>query len=312
MSTSRTIPRLFTRYNDRVRRLIINADDFGLTPGVNRAIVESHGHGVVTSATLMANAAAFPTAVSLAGSCPRLSVGCHVVLIDGTPVSPAEKIPTLAERDPSGSSHFRDGLATFAARAFSGKISSQEVEEEATAQIRKLQSSGIAVSHLDTHKHTHMFPASLRPLLSAARACGVPAIRNPFTPVAEFPLALLKSRPNLWKRSLEVRALRSLRSTFRRLVREAGLTTPDGSFGIVATGSLDLPLFEAIVQSIPEGTWELVCHPGYNDSDLTKATTRLLESRSEELKLLTSSAAREALARKGVDLISYRELAANA
>ena len=87
------------------------------------------------------------------------------------------------------------------------------------------------------------------------------------------------------------------------------MLTPDGTVGIVATGAMDASLFESIVNSLPEGTWELVCHPGYNDADLGSIRTRLRESRAQELEILTSPEARKILAHSGVRLISYRELA---
>src|ERR1700688_1671347 len=102
-----------------VRRLIVNADDFGFTAGVNRAIVEAHQHGIVTSTTLMANGRAFEDAVILAKTVPHLSVGCHVVLIDGEPVLDAKRLPSITATHPSGA-RFRDGLKSFAARALVG------------------------------------------------------------------------------------------------------------------------------------------------------------------------------------------------
>jgi hopanoid biosynthesis associated protein HpnK len=289
----------------RVRRLIINADDFGLTQGVNRAIVEAHGHGVVTSTTLMANGPAFEDAIQRAKSTSRLSMGCHVVLVDGLPVLGGRKTPTLSDKR-AHDGRFHESLSSFALRALSGRIDADEIEAEATAQIRKLQAAGIAVSHLDTHKHTHIFPQVLRPLLRAARACGVTAVRNPFGPIH---LSVLAKRPSLWKQYTKVTVLSRLGKTFRRSVTEAGLLSPDGTVGIVATGALDDRLFESIVDSLPEGTWELVCHPGYNDAELGSIRTRLRESRAVELRLLTSPESHELLARSGVQLISYRDLA---
>ena len=288
----------------RVRRLIVNADDFGLTHGVNRAIVEAHGHGVVTSATLMANGPAFEDAIQRAKSTSRLSVGCHVVLVDGLPVLGGGKTPTLSDKK-AHDGRFHESLSSFALRAVSGRLDADEIEAETTAQIRKLQATGVAVSHLDTHKHTHIFPPVLRPLLRAARACGVPAVRNPFGPLH---LSLLAERAGLWKQFSKVAALSCLGRTFRRSVAGAGLLTPDGTVGIVATGALDDRLFESIVDSLPEGTWELVCHPGYNDAELGSIRTRLRDSRAVELRLLTSPETRELLARSGVQLISYRDL----
>jgi predicted glycoside hydrolase/deacetylase ChbG (UPF0249 family) len=165
-----------------VRRLIINADDFGLTSGVNRAIVEAHEGGIVTSATLMANGSAFDEAVSLAQTRPRLGVGCHVVLVDGAPL--VRQTATDSLLDPrtrnGGAPRFREGISKFATLALLGRLAPEEIEAEVGAQIGKLQSSGIAVTHLDSHKHTHMFPQVIKPLLRAAQARGVRAVRNPF------------------------------------------------------------------------------------------------------------------------------------
>lgn len=286
-----------------MRRLIVNADDFGFTSGVNRAIVEAHTRGVVTSSTLMANGSAFAEAAQLAKSVPGLSIGCHVVLIDGEPVLGAPKLPSL-----TNSSRFHDGLKTFAARALAGRMDAGEIAAEAAAQIRKIQSAGIAVSHVDTHKHTHVFPHVLRPLLRAAAECGVRALRNPFGPRLPLRSSELLKRPNLWTRVAEVRVLRLFAGKFREAVGREGFTAPDGTLGIEVTGTLDETLFQVIAQSIPEGTWEFVCHPGYNDADLCKANTRLRESRETELRVLTLPAAREVLEREGIQLISYHNL----
>lgn len=293
-----------------MRRLIINADDFGLTAGVNRAICEAHRTGVVTSATLMANSNAFGEAVRIATDSPCLSVGCHVVLVDGVPILQAAAVPTLVSLRNSNP-HFENSVGKFAARVISGRIDPDQIEAEATAQIQKLQAAGVEVSHFDSHKHTHAFPAVLRALLRAARACGVPALRNPFVPHIPGAIKLLRHRPELWTRYLQVRALRWLESGFRRAVQKAGLVSPSGSFGVVSTGTLDMELFGAILDCIPEGTWEFVCHPGYNDSELARVRTRLRESRVKELRVVTSDAATEALARRGIELISYKDLRAS-
>jgi hopanoid biosynthesis associated protein HpnK len=290
-----------------VRRLIVNADDFGFTAGINRAIVEAHTRGIVTSSTLMANGRAFADAVRLAKTVPRLSIGCHVVLIDGEPVLGAELLPSLTSAH-AGGARFRDDLKSFAARALAGRLDPGQIEIEASAQIRKLQSAGICVSHLDTHKHTHLFPAVLRPLLRAAQACGVPAVRNPFGPRKPLKSSELLTRPSLWTRYAEVKILRTLAGKFRDTAKREGLVTPDGTLGIVVTGALDENLFRSLAAVIPEGMWEFVCHPGYNDEDLRSARTRLRESRETELRVLTMPEARDLLSNQGIDLISYREL----
>ncbi len=291
-----------------MRRLIINADDFGLTAGVNRAIVEAHQHGVVSSATLMANGQAFEDAVGLARSTPRLGVGCHVVLVDGTSLLPPAQVNSLLDNGSSSARApgFREGILKFGALALLGRLAADEIEAEATAQIRKLQASGIAVTHLDSHKHTHLFPRVLRPLLKAARSCGVRAIRNPFERIQGSQLA---ASPSLWKRWAEVGVLRGLAKQFREAVQQAGISTPDGTLAIVATGALNERLLRMMVENLPEGTWELVCHPGYNDADLHGIRTRLRESREQELRILTAQSTRDLLAAHGVEVASFRELA---
>jgi len=300
------------RYTEPVRRLIINADDFGLTAGINRGIVEAQQRGVVTSATLMANAGAFHEAAviarGLAAQNARFSVGCHVVLLDGQPVLPAARVGSLLGPGTGNGSHFRAKLQDFVLAAYLGRLQPDEIEAESTAQIQRLRASGLEPSHIDTHKHAHMFPMVLRPLLRAARAQSVPAVRNPFGQVWPFVLADTAPIYRLWKRSAQLGVLHSFAAKFRRDVEAHGLRTTDGSIGVLVTGFLDSKLFNKVIENIPEGTWEFVCHPGYHDSDLDQVPTRLRQSRALELQVLTSPEARQALQRQGIELISYREL----
>jgi predicted glycoside hydrolase/deacetylase ChbG (UPF0249 family) len=293
-----------------LRRLIINADDFGLTSGVNRAIAESHERGVATSATLMAAGIAMLDASRLAPTLPKLSVGCHVVLVDGSPLLPAVEIPSLAFADVG--STFAPTLGGFVQRALTGRFSATEIEAEASAQFKKLQDSGVTISHFDTHKHTHVFPAVLRPLLRAARKIGIRAVRNPFVPARALAFEDLRRRPALWKRYWQTRALRRFLPAFRELLDEHDMVAPDGCLGVMETGFLDADLFadmiRAVAEVLPEGTWEMACHPGYDDPELGTVRTRLRASRQLELQVLTSAEARFLLDKSGVELISYREL----
>jgi chitin disaccharide deacetylase len=287
-----------------VKRLIVNADDFGLTAGVNRGIIEAHTRGIVTSSTLMACGAAFENAVTLAKQTPSLSVGCHVLLVDASPVLDVQHVSTLTFEH-NGAPKFRDSIVGFACLAVTGRLDEAQIEAEITAQIRKLQSAGIEVSHLDSHKHTHIFPAAFRPMLRAAKNCGIKAIRNPFEP-----LVFASARD--WKRRFQLGILRSFRASFRQSLNEAGMITPDGCIGIVATGGLNFSTFRALIEHLPEGTWEFVSHPGYNDADLARIKTRLHGSREKELEILTSQEIKDLLQREGVELVSYREFAQSA
>jgi hopanoid biosynthesis associated protein HpnK len=285
-----------------VRRLIVNADDFGLTSGVNRAIIEGNRSGIVTSATLMANAKATDAAIDLAKAQSGLKTGCHVVLIDG--VSLAENLPSLTD----GSLRFRASLKQFAMAAVRKQIVAEEIQREVEAQIRKIQSRGITATHLDSHKHTHMFPHVLRPVLRAARACGIRAVRNPFEPLRSLPTGMMLGTPGLWLRSAAVMAFQMFAAEFRRALNEEGMVSTDGTVGIAVTGMLDQQRLLRTLEALPDGTWELVCHPGYSDSDLKAAGTRLTQSREIELSVLMSMDTKKALARRQIELISYADL----
>jgi chitin disaccharide deacetylase len=295
-----------------VRRLIVNADDFGLTGGVNRAIVEGHNAGIVTSATIMANAKAYDEARLLAQATPTLHTGCHVVLIDGQPITAgAESLASGASRNgdfPNGTPRFRSSLKEFARAAVGRKLSGSEIQKEAAAQIGRIQSAGISVSHVDSHKHTHMFPQVLRPVLKAAKSLGVRAVRNPFEPIRAWPIAGMMGAPGMWLRCAGVMSFQMFAREFHKAVREEGLYTTDGTVGIAATGMLNQKTLSAIITALPEGTWELVCHPGYADDDLRAAGTRLLKSREIELEALTSTETKSLLERQNIQLISYAEL----
>ena len=279
-------------------RLIVNADDFGLTAGVNRAILELYQAGVVTSTTLMARAGATQDAIGLALSTPSLGVGCHVVLVDGYPVLPRREISTLIDER---TGRFEPTPGAFLKRLLARRIRFSEIEAEAGAQIELLQSKGLALTHIDTHKHTHIFPAVLRPVLHAARSGGVRAVRNPFEPTWS-----LHATPGaLWLRRAQVSLLRRFEPVFRRAVAEEGFTTTGGALGVLATGTLDSTAVSSILGGIPPGTWELVTHPGYNDSDLARAHTQLLASRQTERSALESWQPIP-----GIELISFADLCA--
>jgi hopanoid biosynthesis associated protein HpnK len=285
-----------------VRRLIINADDFGLTSGVNRAISEAVRCGAITSATIMANGPRFQEAADLAKSVPVLKTGCHVVLVDGQAV--AGHLGSLT--DDAG--RFRSSLKDFAVAAVRKRISAEEIQRETEAQVRRIQAQGIVLTHVDSHKHTHMFPHVLRPILRAARACGIGAVRNPFEPLRSWPGGVIASRPGLWLRSAGVLTFQLFARQFRKAITDEGMLTSDGTVGIAATGKLDQELLSSILKSLPEGTWELVCHPGYADADLHAAGTRLVASRQVELQALTSEETKKTMETRGIELISYADL----
>lgn len=286
-------------------RLIINADDFGLTPGINRAIIELHQAGVVTSATLMATGPAFDDAVELALANPTLGVGCHLVLVDGMPLSHAESIPTLMGAD---AKTFRPAILDFAQAALRRTIDPQDIAIETLAQIQRLQRAGIDVTHIDSHKHTHLFPSIAGTVFHIANRCGVPSIRNPIEP--QWSSAMTHSVT----RRLGLRIFEVFAPPFQRLTREArsyGLIS-DGTLGMAATGSMDPALLrhmlDNLIASHPESTYEMLCHPGYNDADLDRQSTRLRASREVEYATLLEVIPEYSRTPNGLELIHYGSL----
>jgi len=267
-----------------VRRLIVNADDFGLTDGINRAVRDLHQWGALTSTTLMAAAPRFHEAVEISQAQKRLGVGCHIVLVDGIPVADPTVIPTLlAPSSKRGDQpRFRTTLGEFVRDLYLGQIDSTHIAQEAIAQIVRLQQTGVAVTHVDTHKHTHMFPRVLNSVMGAALARNIRTIRNPFEPawsVAATPGAGLV-------RTWQVRLLATLRNSFCKLIQERKFATTDGCVGVAATGSLNEATLRTLLDGLPDGTFELVCHPAYMDDELMETRTRLQQSRQVELDAL--------------------------
>lgn len=283
-------------YTQRVTRLIVNADDFGLTAGVNRAILELHAAGVLTSTTLMALAGATRDAIEKARATASLGVGCHIVLVDGESVLSPRKIPTLID---SRTGKLLPTLGAFLARLLTGRIRSEEIEAEARAQIERLQAKGVQLTHVDTHKHTHMFPEVLRAVLRAAQSCGIRIIRNPFEPA----WAVQATNGAAWMRVAQVTLLRTLEPRCRRILAEQGFATTDGTIAVVGTGTLTAETLRALLRHAQPGTWELVTHPGYNDSDLDRIRTRLRASRDTEREALRALKEFPAL-----ELISFAQL----
>ncbi|HXJ16101.1 MAG TPA: ChbG/HpnK family deacetylase, partial [Candidatus Polarisedimenticolia bacterium] len=158
-----------------MKELIVNADDFGLTRGVNEGIVRASQEGILTSATLMANGPAFEDAVDRARQCPRLGVGCHLALVGGRVVAPREKIPSLADRD----GRLPRSIGVLMAKLSTGLVRTKDIEAEFRAQIEKICRAGIEPTHLDTHKHSHAHPLVTSALGRVAREFGIARVRNP-------------------------------------------------------------------------------------------------------------------------------------
>ena len=282
-----------------MRRLVVNADDLGLTVGVNDGIFDAHDHGILTSASLFAGAPATSDAIRRARSRPSLGVGVHLSLVDGTPMLPPHRIPTLVE----GDGRFRRSWKPFIVACLRGKVSLAEVELELTAQVERLQSAGFRLTHLDAHKHVHAYPPVFAIVARLAGRYGIPVVRVPYerwAPIrGDAATRGTRRLQTLLNAAMLPWALRGYRIAAAHDVR-----TPN-FVGRIHTGVLNTAALAAIVRALPPGVTELMVHPGYADDELERTGTRLLESRQRELDLLCSLETRALLVGERVDLLRH-------
>jgi chitin disaccharide deacetylase len=290
-----------------LKSLIVNADDFGLTKLVSQGILDAHDHGIVTSTSLMATGGAFEEAVAMAMRAPRLSVGVHLALTEGIPVSPGFEIPTLA--DACGRLFLTP--RQLLSRIVTHRVSLREIEIELRAQIAKVLRAGIAPTHLDGHKHVHVLPGVSETVIRLAQEFAIPSVRCPVEelPLARLPHRLRDGQAGVFRQCLAGRAVSWYARRFGLKLRQAKLNYPTRLYGLSQTGFLNGEELEAILRGLPEGASELMCHPGYADTLLAKTGTRLLAQREIESQALMSDQARDLAMSEGIQLVSYREFA---
>ena len=259
----------------------MNADDFGFNQDVNEGILEAHRNGILTATTLMANGDAFEHAVATARANPSLDVGCHLTLIGGRSVLDAsrELPPTVPDLLLAMGRH------------------KMPVYEEFRAQMKRIAEAGIVPTHLDTHKHTHLAWPVLAAVVRIAREFGVRWVRRPFD------FAVPSAAPLATR--LVHRGMRTQQRLFQSTLTRAGLRSTDYFAGFQLTGHMGTPELVDLIERLPEGTTELMCHPGYMGRELPRASTRLKQSREIELHALTSPEAAAAIARRQVRLSAY-------
>jgi predicted glycoside hydrolase/deacetylase ChbG (UPF0249 family) len=255
-------------------RLIVNADDFGWTPDVNDGILHAHRHGILTSTTLMAGGDAFEHAIELARQTRTLDIGVHLTLLQTTSALTSKPLPL--------------DIPTLLRAIASRRI---DVYGELSAQVRKIIEAGIQPTHLDTHKHTHILPPVASAVARIVKDYGIRWVRKPF----DFGLTS----------GFAARLMHTQRSGLQRKLREAGALTTDHFAGFALTGFLDEARLLRLVDDLPEGTTELMCHPGFCRDALRESPTRLKESREIELKALTSAKVISRLKERGIELSGF-------
>ncbi|MHB8501473.1 MAG: carbohydrate deacetylase [Candidatus Acidiferrales bacterium] len=294
-----------------MRNLIVNADDLGWTEGVNRGIAETHRNGIVTSASLLANGAAFASGVELARTTPGLGVGVHLNLSEGKPVAPREMVKSLVNERGELEGRPESLLLRLARRS----VSLEEVEREWNAQIQKVRDAGIEPTHLDGHRHVQMLPGLFELALRLAKKHGIAAIRISHEE-SSLRLALSTGAKHkgavVIKQGVQARGLKLLAPDAHEKAERAGIAAADYFCGIAQTGEMTREGVLRLLETLPEGTTELMCHPGYMDAELAKSATRLQASRQTELEILTDTAIRNLVASQGIRLIDYAFIAQEA
>jgi chitin disaccharide deacetylase len=296
--------------NQAMKRLIVNADDFGLAESVNRGIVMAHREGILTSASLLANGLAFDEAIALSRQLPHLSLGVHLNISAGTPVSSAARIPTLLnERGQLHLSPLRVGLSLL-----THQVSLEDIRSEFRAQALKVLDAGVTPAHLDSHLHVHLLPQLAPIVIDLAREFRIRHVRCPAENLeATLPLLWKFAKPGIaaLERSTVAFTVKSLGARFREQLRKGGLVCPDAFYGLVHTGFLDAKTLTALLHLVPEGTTELMCHPGFPSPELESVGGKLTHSRETEVLALTAREIKEALGPLGIRLTNFRDLEKN-
>jgi hopanoid biosynthesis associated protein HpnK len=278
------------------RRLIVHADDFGISERVNEGIVEAHRNGILTSASLIASGEAFEHAIGLSRATPTLDVGVHLTLVDEEPVAAVDAVRTLLDSD----GRFYPRAATFMKRYLSGAISLAEIRCELDAQIAKVIAHGVRATHLDGHQHLHMVPGIRRAVGELARKYGISFIRYPREAVK---LYMLHDKHSLGRLPQLL-----ILNAFCAFARTSDATRPDHFCGFFYGGRLSKENLMTVLEHLPKnGICELMCHPGLSDPHSRYAHWGYRWQ--DERDALTDKDVKDHLRARGVELISYANLA---
>jgi len=276
-----------------LKRLIVTADDFGAAPEVNDAVEQAHRDGILTAASLMVTGDAAEDAVIRARAMPTLGVGLHVVLVEGRPVLPPEQIPHLVD----ASGQFRTDMVRTAITIFTKPAARAQLRAEVETQFARFAATGLALDHVNAHKHFHLHPTIASTILAVGRRYGMKAIRAPIEPGD----VLNRIEPG-WG---GIDIARPWAALVRRRMRRAGLLVPDQVFGLAWSGALDTKRLRGLTEHLPDGLTEIYTHPAtapYPGSAPGYAY-------AEELAALTDRLARDRLRRDGVALGRFADFA---
>ena len=273
-----------------MKKLIVNADDFGLTESVNTGIIRTFTDGILTSASIMANGESFDDAVRLSKENPLLGIGAHLVLVEESPVLSPSQVPSLI----SSSQKLYKNYKEFLKHLVFGNIAIVDVEKELRAQVEKILQAGIPIKHIDSHQHLHIFPPILKVVIRIANEFGVRWIRNSYDgvipgAVGQIGLAFLAKRA-------------------KRAILRSNSNTTDYFYGTGFSGALtENDLFNTFPR-LKDGVSELMCHPGIEDDHLTSRYGHWGSRWNREKEALLSAEVKSFISESEIQLTNFSQL----
>lgn len=281
-----------------MRKLIINADDFGLSSGVNRAVEQAWQQGILTQASLMPGGAAFNEAVEIARRNPGLQIGLHLTLVQGRPVLPPEKIPGLV----TANGCFPDNPVAVGMKLFFDPTIRMQLRNEIEAQIIKIKETGLALSHIDGHLNIQMHPTVFGILTELMPLYDITSFRITRERLLEN---LRYDRTRLPGKTVERFIFGSLANYAEPTLRNQGIVTAVEVKGVLNSGRMTEAYLLAILERLQPGTSEIYFHPGcLPDAEITRRMPDYLHQ--EELAALLSPRVRERLQQLEITLTNYR------
>lgn len=268
-----------------MKLLVLNADDFGMGKATNKGIVFCYNNGLLSSASLMPNMPYFSEAVKMLKKEKNLDAGIHLNLTWGKPLTKAKSLT-----DSKGC--FRKDMIL---RMLRGKFDKSEMEEELRAQVMEVKKH-IRPSHINSHKHFHVFPSLMKMIADIAYDNKIQWIR--------LPNEQLTLRMNV--QTLKLLLLKYYCVRASKYYKQLGLKCPNAFFGVADTGRLTLESFKKLLSLVKDGVTEIMCHPGY--SDPTAVFDKLNKSRMQELKVLTNPNVRDIVKELDITITGFGEI----
>lgn len=269
------------------KKLIVTADDFGLTKGINEGIIDAHRRGIVTRTSIIANGEVFEHAVLLSKQNKNLKVGVHLTLVAESPINQPDKIKSLI----GSNEKFLNSYKAFLNRYILRKINLNEVYLEWESQIQRVLNTGVGINHIDSHQHLHMLPGLFNCALNLAYKYEIKKVR-----MFHHDIIRISSFKEL--------VLTFLSGINKRQIKYLGITYPDNFWGLKYSGKVDGHNILKLFYNIKHGITEMMCHPGYADSVYYQKYDNWHYKPEEELKALVSERVRGEIISNNIKLIS--------